>query len=228
VASLRPTLAIAVAVTTVAVGGVVRSAAHDTPPTSAEVAAPLSLAQDLPVRILPRTTTTTTTAPPPPATTVPPPPPPPAPRAAPAPRPAARIVAPAPPPPPPAPTITPSPEGETRMLELINAERAGEGLPALRLNGAAASVARSWSTRMAGSGMSHNPNLAADLRAAGATSWTTCGENVGYGGSVDQVHSVSMGSGVHRANILNPQFSEVGVGAVVADGRVWVTVDFIG
>ena len=160
-------------------------------------------------------TTTTTAAPPPPTTTAPPPPPtPPAP-------------APAPPPPPPPP---PAADGsdESRALQLVNNERANAGVAPLQLSVGARSVARSWSGHMAGSGLAHNPDLAGDLQRAGVSGWSTCGENVGYGASVDRVHALFMGSDGHRANILSSAFSQVGIGVVHYGGNTWVTMDFVG
>ena len=37
-----------------------------------------------------------------------------------------------------------------------------------------------------------------------------------------------MGSGGHRANILNPRFRRIGIGVVKARGSVWVTTIFYG
>jgi uncharacterized protein YkwD len=81
---------------------------------------------------------------------------------------------------------------------------------------------------MAGSGLGHNPDLGGDLERAGITSWRSCGENVGYGGDVNQVHAAFMASASHRANILNPAYSQVGIGVVHSGERVWVTIDFVG
>jgi uncharacterized protein YkwD len=131
-------------------------------------------------------------------------------------------AAPAPPPPP-----APAPGNEGRVLQLINGERAGAGVGGLSVNGGAASVARSWSAYMAQNGMSHNPDLGGDLDRAGVA-WRTIAENVGYGASVDQVHSMFMSSSGHRANILNGAYTQVGIGVVQSGGRVWVTIVFVG
>jgi uncharacterized protein YkwD len=171
--------------------------------------------------------TTTTTAPPATTTTAPPPPPA-AKQAAPPPATApvvAAAAAPAPPPPPPPPAAAPG--GEGRVLQLVNGERAGAGVPALRVNGGAASVARAWSAHMAQSGMAHNPDLGGDLDRAGVA-WRTIAENVGYGSSVDQVHSMFMSSGGHRGNILSGAYNQVGIGVAQSGGRVWVTIVFVG
>jgi hypothetical protein len=52
------------------------------------------------------------------------------------------------------------------------------------------------------------------------------GENVGYGPDALAVHVAFMRSPGHRANILDRDYSEVGVGAVVRGGRVWVAEVF--
>ena len=168
--------------------------------------------------------TTTSTAPPATTTTAAPAPPT---TAAPAPPPvvAARRPAPAPPPPP-----APAPNGgdEARALQLVNGERAAAGLAPLGISGGARSVAQAWSAEMSGSGLAHNPDLTGDLRRAGVGGWTAAGENVGEGGSVDQLHPLFMGSAGHRANVLKPAYTHVGIGVVHSGGKVWVTMDFVG
>ena len=81
---------------------------------------------------------------------------------------------------------------------------------------------------MSVSELAHNPDVGGALRRAGVTGWTSWAENVGYGGSVEQVHTLFMGSSGHRANILKPAYSQVGIGVVRSGGRVWVTIDFVG
>ncbi|MEY2477396.1 MAG: hypothetical protein QOG87_2711 [Actinomycetota bacterium] len=54
------------------------------------------------------------------------------------------------------------------------------------------------------------------------------GENVGMGPNVDQVHVALMNSPGHKANILEPAFSIVGMGVVRSgDGMVYITQDFV-
>jgi hypothetical protein len=86
---------------------------------------------------------------------------------------------------------------EDQLFDLINAERAAEGLPALKEH--------------------------SDLM-VGAEDQA---ENVGYGGSVSVVHDALMASPGHRENILNSRYSHLGVGVVVQDGTVWVAEVFM-
>lgn len=223
---LRPALTAALALVTTGALALAVQAGPDADPSGDDpgtlIAAAAPVGDDVPARVPP--TTTTTLPPPPPPTTAPPPPPPPPPPA-PRPAPVARVAA----PPAPAPAAPrPAPEAEARALQLVNDERGRAGLAPLGVNGGAVSVARSWSTRMATSGLAHNPNLGGDLNRAGTGGWRTIGENVGRAGSVDQAHALFMGSGGHRANILNAEFSEVGIGVVEYGGQVWITMDFVG
>lgn len=225
-------LPVAVSLAAIAAAGATQGEPGDPSRDAAAAPAPLVADVEAPHRA---PTTTTTTPPPPPSTIAPEPPPtePPAPAPV-AVRRSVTAAAPAPPPQPaPAPAPAPPPPSaahdsgaEARALQLINDERAGAGLPALRANGAAAGVARSWSEHMAATSLAHNPNLGRDLDNAGVA-WSTCGENVGHAADVDRVHALFMGSGSHRANILSSAFTQVGVGVVDTGGHVWVTLDFV-
>jgi hypothetical protein len=68
----------------------------------------------------------------------------------------------------------------------------------------------------------HNPNLGSAVR-----NWQAVGENVGRGGDVPSLHQAFMNSPSHRANILDRDFTEVGVGTYVdGNGILWVTEVF--
>lgn len=110
-----------------------------------------------------------------------------------------------------------------RSYELVNAARAQAGLPALGLTEEANRVATDWAFRMAGqANLEHNPALSSQLRG-----WSLVAENVGVGSSSDELAGAFMGSAGHRANILRPEVSVVGLGAVrSADGRLWVVQVF--
>jgi uncharacterized protein YkwD len=116
----------------------------------------------------------------------------------------------------------PDANAEARFVSLINAERANAGLPALKVAGDLTKVARRHSVRMAESGkLHHNANLGSEV-----SGWDKVGENVGRGPNVDRVHAAFMASDGHRRNILDPDWTEVGVGVEVVDGGLWVTEIF--
>jgi hypothetical protein len=65
--------------------------------------------------------------------------------------------------------------------------------------------------------------------------WTDAGENVAYEpldgslrSTISTVHRRLMASSSHRATILEPAYTHAGVGVVVDDGAVWVTVNYMG
>lgn len=111
---------------------------------------------------------------------------------------------------------------EATVTAKLNAARTSRGLPRLRVNASLVAIARAQAHRMASTRtLYHNPNLTTDVK-----NWRWVGENVGYGPDARTVHVAFMNSAPHRANILDRDYSEVGIGAVVAGGRVWVAEVF--
>jgi uncharacterized protein YkwD len=109
---------------------------------------------------------------------------------------------------------------EAQVIPLLNQERANNGLSALKSNGALTNSARAHSKDMASNNYlghtgSDGSDLASRIQAAGY-SYSTAGENV-YGGNMQyntpySAVSAWMGSQGHRENILNSDFTLVGVG----------------
>jgi uncharacterized protein YkwD len=111
---------------------------------------------------------------------------------------------------------------EDTFTDRINQARASHGLRELDSRPHLVAVARRWAERMAEqSKLYHNPSLTSDVN-----NWRWVGENVGYGPDAPAVHVAFMRSPGHRANILDRDYTEVGVGAVVRGGRVWVAEVF--
>jgi hypothetical protein len=113
---------------------------------------------------------------------------------------------------------------EAQFLSLINQERTSRGMNALTVRSEVIPVARNWTAKLIGDqALSHNPSLATLMPA----DWIAIGENVGFGSSVDSLHTAFMNSPGHRANVLG-DFHSVGIG-VSTDGKgtMWVTLDFI-
>lgn len=104
----------------------------------------------------------------------------------------------------------------------MNAARAAKGIPKLAVRSHLVYVARQWAATMASQNkLYHNPRLTSDVN-----NWRYVGENVGYGPDALTVHVAFMQSAGHRANVMDRDYTEVGVGAVVRDGRVWVAEVF--
>lgn len=104
----------------------------------------------------------------------------------------------------------------------LNQARTSRGIPALTPRSHLVSIARAQAGRMADqSRLYHNPNLTSDVN-----NWRWVGENVGYGPTSLAVHLAFMNSPAHKANILDRDYSEIGIGAVVRGGRVWVAQVF--
>ncbi|MGI8641352.1 MAG: CvpA family protein [Pyrinomonadaceae bacterium] len=114
----------------------------------------------------------------------------------------------------------PRPELEAMMLDLINRERAANGLAPLEADPEMLEVARKHSADMFTRGyFSHyTPENESpfDRMRAGDVRFRTAGENLAFAPSVQIAHTGLMNSPGHRANILNPPFGRVGIG--ILDG----------
>ena len=110
-----------------------------------------------------------------------------------------------------------------QFIAKLNAARESAGLRPYVVSSALTAVATRHSAAMSDKDeLYHNPNLATDI-----SDWDAVGENVGVGGTVSDVHNAFMQSPEHRANILDHDFTQVGVGVTVDEsGEVWVTEDF--
>jgi uncharacterized protein YkwD len=112
------------------------------------------------------------------------------------------------------------------VLELVNAERRSRGLSELAWHAAAADVAYDHGVDMdVRNYFSHfDPDgngPGQRLSAAGLTNGTW-GENIARGQPTPaSVMSAWMGSDGHRANILNPVYTHLGVGVHDASGGPW-------
>jgi len=114
---------------------------------------------------------------------------------------------------------------ETGLLQQLNAVRTDHGLAALRSNGKLTAAADQHSHEMADDGYfdhksfdgtSFSARIARWYPVASYRSWTV-GENLLWSSpTVEPAGAVAMWmrSPAHRANILNPRFREIGIGAV--------------
>jgi len=111
---------------------------------------------------------------------------------------------------------------EAQFLTLLNRHRTDAKLKPVTVSSDLVSIARSWSSTMAGSSnLAHDPDLANLV-----TNWQVVGENVGDGTDVRTLDDAFWASPGHRENELYPTFTDVGIGVVVKAGTVWVTFDF--
>jgi uncharacterized protein YkwD len=109
------------------------------------------------------------------------------------------------------------------VVELTNQERAKAGLGPLAISQQLTSAAQGYAEVLATSGcFAHTcgpvPDMVGRSERAGYHAWTTLGENIAAGQrSPEEVVKQWMDSPGHRTNILNPAFTEIGVG--VANGK---------
>ncbi len=143
----------------------------------------------------------------------------------------------------PAPAPTLDPQADTiaeevrdeaeKMLELVNAERAKVGAPALTLDSEVMRVAQFKAQDMVDRNyFSHNsPTYGSpfDMLKSFGVSYRTAGENLAGNISVERAHTSLMNSEGHRRNILNANYNRVGIGIVDSPkyGKIYVQM-FIG
>jgi len=121
---------------------------------------------------------------------------------------------------PPPPSVAPE---SLQILALINNVRASRGLVPMRLNVSLNAAAQSHSAAQAATGtifhIAPNGSNPGDRIAQTGYTFSTWGENVAAGYRTAQtVMDAWMGSPGHCRNILNPGFTELGVGYVQREG----------
>lgn len=123
---------------------------------------------------------------------------------------------------------------QLEILELVNKERAKNGLKSLTLNKELSNVATIKSQDMINKGyFSHtSPTYGSpfDMMKSFGIKYKAAGENIAKGQNTPtEVMSSWMNSSGHRANILNSTFTELGIGiAKDSKGTIYWTQMFIG
>ena len=139
----------------------------------------------------------------------------------------------------PTPVVSPAP-GPTpsgisadvqKEFSLLNADRAANGLPPLRinlrLNGLAGDYAQDMINRHFFAHNNPEGQSPFDRMRARGISFGYAGENLAINSSVATAEQAFMNSPGHRANILNPHYTQVGVGVrQSANGSVYVVQEF--
>jgi len=134
--------------------------------------------------------------------------------------------------------VAPKPEdlfidatAEKHMVDLVNAERVKAGVPALTVNPKLTQVAESHSRdmfmRRYFSHVSPDNQDPANRLTAADISYRLMGENIAYAPDVDTAHTGLMNSPEHKKNILEPQFTRIGIGIISTKSfGIMVTQDF--
>ena len=110
------------------------------------------------------------------------------------------------------------------FVDQINLLRSTLGMRPLAVSDQLTRVATSWSEHMAAQGgISHNPNLPSQV-----SGWSGIAENVGSGWSVLSLMDAFVASPHHYVNLVNPDYTLVGVGvAFGSDGAMYTTHNFM-
>lgn len=108
------------------------------------------------------------------------------------------------------------------FINAINAQRVAHGRSRLAVDPTMMASAQRWASQMARSNnLYHNPRLATSV-----SNWKYLGENVGVGYSDSSLEGAFYASKPHRDNMLDKDFTEIGVAVVVVDGKMWVAEEF--
>lgn len=122
---------------------------------------------------------------------------------------------------------------EQEVFNLINQQRANNGLPALKIDGEVQRVARIKAQDMVNNNyFSHtSPTYGSpfDMLKSFKVSYNTAGENIAGNSSNSAAVTAWMNSSGHKANILNSSFNYTGIGVVNGSkyGKIYVQM-FIG
>jgi len=110
---------------------------------------------------------------------------------------------------------------EQRMVTLVNQERRKNGLNSLTVDLELTKVARLKSKDLVNNDyFSHySPTYGSpfDMMKTFEIEYVSAGENLAANSNVDSAHRALMNSEGHRQNILNPDFTHVGIGIVPSD-----------
>jgi len=112
---------------------------------------------------------------------------------------------------------------EVDFAAMVNQVRDRVGARDLRVTERLSEIARKHSRRMANQGQLFHSDLSKTFR---RFNYRMVGENVGYGGSLDQLLDAFLNSPPHRENLVG-QWKRTGVGVYWQGDRVWITQVFL-
>lgn len=114
----------------------------------------------------------------------------------------------------------------SELVDRTNAVRAAESLPALAVSTCAATAAETRAQALVGSGLEHAP---LDGVTQGCDAGSVSGENLSRASAAPtDVVGAWLGSPGHRANLLDPTYTQVGVACVEDDGAMLCSQVFLG
>lgn len=112
---------------------------------------------------------------------------------------------------------------QQEAFEYVMQSRQAHGLSALNWSERAQDKAQAWADYLAKKGSLEHSNLLSGLDGIGVRA---VAENVGYAGSIREVHEAFMRSPSHKANILG-KYNHLGVGVAKSGSRVFVVHVFL-
>jgi len=120
------------------------------------------------------------------------------------------------------------PAQERTFVDRTNSLRSSLGIPSLRENDVLTQKAEDWAHHLAAIGRLEHSDLSDGL---GSLSWTALGENLAMSSPTSDtlltLFNMLASSPGHRAIMVNPDFTHMGVGlARDRDGKLWVVEVF--
>jgi len=113
---------------------------------------------------------------------------------------------------------------ESAFVAALNQVRTSQGLPAFTVNVELSNLSRGHAQVMADAGeIFHASPISADYSGP----WSKLGENVGVGANVQVLVDAFVASSGHYANIIDPSFTQIGVGVVWKDSALYTTHRFL-
>lgn len=120
---------------------------------------------------------------------------------------------------------------EQSLLQMVNRERTQRGLAPLQADSTLTNLARLKSQDMVAKNyFSHTSptyGTPAQMLSRYNVAYKLFAENIAQGSSSAQIHSMWMNSAGHRANILNPKLTHIGIGVVAKGSNYTATQIFI-
>lgn len=128
-------------------------------------------------------------------------------------------------------TVVPDSSESQQALNLLNQDRANQGLPPLRLNAQLSNLALYYAQDMSNRQFFSHNNPEGQSPFDRMHKWGVpfgyAGENLAINVNIASAEQAFMNSSGHRANILNPHYTQVGIGVQhTSRGNVYVVQEF--